>query len=808
MTRILAVCLFLLPASVALSAVPDITYAPALEKELKTALANQPKSYKPRTQHLCNNDKPCFTNRLILEKSPYLRQHAHNPVNWYAWSEEALQAARRQNKPVFLSIGYSTCHWCHVMEKESFDDLEVASILNKHFIAIKVDREQRPDIDELYGYVPVITGKLTGWPTTILLKANGDAFYGGVYYPKQELVSLLTRIRHTWETDMDAINRQAKSIMASLKALSLPTQTKDVIDAKTVETAVAEIASAYDMLNAGFGEANKFPNESWLLFLLQVFPDSKHTNDLSLILKSTLDAMANGAIHDHLGGGFHRYAVDPQWTEPHYEKMLYNQALLIRIYLQAYTLFNRQEYLLLAMETADFVLRDMKDKNGMFWSAMDADSGDTGHGEAQEGAYYVWQPEKIKALLTDEQYEIFKSVYVTHEHVSPLNTTLYRKKTVAGLAGSMGLKVHDLRQELNEINKKLLSVRSTRVAPAVDKKQILSWNGMMTGSLAMIADVTASDRYREAATRAADTIWSNMKSGNGFKRIIFRDEIHTPAQLEDYAWYLDALTRLYDMDGDSKWLRHAEFVVNGIQQHFIDRKHGGFFHTRKQADRSGGISIRAKSAIDRSIPAANAITTLSLLRLARQTGKREYKKQALDAIVTFSADAKQAASAHASLLVALLHKEKQDAFHTGYVAKGKIAVRASYRKLRDNQYVLSASLYIRDGWHINSNKPLEEYLVPTTLKLSDSNINKAWQIEKVDFPDAKQRVLGFNSNPLSLYEGNISITANLTNRSVVEYSPLLKLQLQACNDNSCLPPENIEILAWPADAKEQLAARR
>lgn len=782
------------------AAVPEISYSWSLERKLNSALKQLPADYTPRTRHLCQNKAPCFTNRLILEDSPYLRQHAHNPVNWYSWSQEALATAQRENKPIFLSIGYSTCHWCHVMERESFDDLDVARVLNKDFIAIKVDREQRPDLDELYGYVPAITGKGSGWPTTILLTPEGDAFFGGVYYPKHQLLNLLAGSQNAWRNRRDDIYKSAQVIMTSLRSINTSRKTTGGIKPELISRAIKEITSQYDEFNGGFGETIKFPHESWLLFLLNNAATSGHNTKLNKILSGTLNAMANGAIHDHVGGGFHRYTVDPRWTEPHYEKMLYNQALLAQVYLQAHTIYNNPEYLDVALKTLDFVLENMKSGNGLFWSAMDADSvieGDNS-GEAEEGAYYTWHVHEIDKALTRKQYRLFSSVYAIDQHDDDIiSQTLNRRNTLTSIAHSRKMSLQQLTDQLDKIHQRLRHLRIQRPAPMIDKKSIVGWNSMFISALAMAAQLTGSEKYRAAAIQATDYIWSQMKTKNGFYRIHFNNKPHTSAQLEDYAYYLQALNRLYGLDNDKRWLKRSQDVSNIMYEQFWDKKQGGFYHTTSHITGSMAAVIRPKSAMDRSLASANAVAAQALLHLWQLTGEKKYRQWALTTIDNFSADAKQAPSSHASLLLAASHATAPSLLGPSYAARGNIKLMARYKTTSKKRHQLTVNVHIKEGWHINSSAPLEEYLIPTILELVSPDKTNKWKLRHAQYPQAEILDVGFSDARLSLYKGNVSIEAELATAGRPVISPVIRLHLQACDDKSCLPPEKIRLLAMP-----------
>ncbi|MCF7970788.1 MAG: thioredoxin domain-containing protein, partial [Methylococcaceae bacterium] len=437
-----------------------------LKKVLAEALAKKSSDYKPNTNHFLANGQPEFTNRLILEDSPYLLQHAHNPVNWYAWGDEAFAAARQQNKPIFLSIGYSTCYWCHVMERESFANKQIAQLLNEHFISIKVDREQRPDIDAVYMAAVTLISGSGGWPMSSFLTPEGKTFIGGGYFSAEKLTHLLEKIHSLWLQQPQLLIQQAEQVRLAVEKQFTNQQQAQVINTKTLTQATEHILSQYDQLNGGFGYQPKFPQEMWLHYLVDFSVRFDHPMALEVAEKS-LKAMARGGIYDHIGGGFHRYATDAQWRIPHFEKMLYNQAQLSQLYLRAYQLSGKSEYADVVKATLDYVLSDLVSAEGGFYAAVDAEN------EAGEGAYFVWTAEEIRQVLPPKLAALAIDLYgVVEQGVFDGKNVLFLRQDLAAYAQQHDVSLAVLVQDVQAIKTQLKQVRTKRGSPFVDHKII------------------------------------------------------------------------------------------------------------------------------------------------------------------------------------------------------------------------------------------------------------------------------------------------------------------------------------------------
>ncbi|VAX10422.1 Uncharacterized protein YyaL [hydrothermal vent metagenome] len=762
------VAILLLPVLSSLAA--GFSYLPELTAELLKAYRTQPSGYQPRTSHLCA-DRPCYINRLIREASPYLLQHAHNPVDWHAWGEEAFARARRENKPVFLSIGYAACHWCHVMEVESFDNIETARILNENFIAIKVDRERRPDVDDFFANVVMNFQGQQGWPMSVFLTPEGKPISGGSYYPQAEFRELLIQLQSDWKKEEGKLRQQADKLMQQLQEDAIKARPTAALDDDLRRQTLRNIYSIFDSYQGGFGEATKFPREPWLFLFLDNSYGAAENSDSSTVLRTSLTQMALGGIYDQLGGGFHRYTVDPNWTTPHFEKMLYNQAMLLRLYLQADSLQPDLLYRRVAEQTSDFLLAEMQAANGGFYASLDADS------EGEEGRYYLWRVEEFKKTLSNEDSRFAAEIYDVDDYgeVAGANV-LYLQELPPG---------RDL-QRLDSIRCQLKQARDQRVRPARDEKIIMSWNGLAITALAEAARHLEQAKYLDAAVRSADFIWTEMQDETGFHRIYFNRKAAEPAQLKDYAFYLQALIMLYDIQRDKKWLIRAEKIAAIMQRDFADKKNGGFYQTTKNM--KVPVLLRPKLAYDDSLPAGNAIAAQMLIRLARRTEQPAYEKQARMLLSSFTADVLDVPSAHSGLLIAAHEISKGEQSLPLYAARGHIYIDAVVQMEDKNRYRLQLNLQIDEGWHINAHAPLDDYLIPTQILIATDS---AWKLDKPDYPPAEQVRLGFSERPLALYQGKVAINASLL-RVSTKINPAIQLHLQACNNSLCLPPETLK----------------
>jgi len=728
---------------------------------------------------LCRHSNDCFTNSLINEKSVYLLQHAHNPVNWYAWNKEALEKAKKENKPIFLSIGYAACHWCHVMEKESFSNLDIAQLLNEKFVSIKVDRELRPDIDAFYGNAVMLMGGQLGWPMSVFLTPDSKPFYAGGYYTKADFEVLLQSISENWDRQEKNLISKADDIVASINANASLTGEALKIDVTQRNQAIKNLLSFVDDYNGGFGEGSKFPRESWLFLLLEHSYDGDYKNESWKALQLTLSKMARGGIYDQLGGGFHRYTIDPYWNVPHFEKMLYNQALLIRLYLRSNAIQPNDQYQNLAIQTLEFLINEMQDPQGGFYSSIDAES------EHIEGKYYSWSKEEIDTVLTEEESKIAHEIYDIDKYgdIDNQENVLYIATSVNEYLSNHNISFEKLSDQLTNIRNKLLAVRNNRIKPSIDHKIIMAWNGLAITALAEASMHLNAPKYLASAIKSANFIWNNFQTDNAFYRINYMGVSEVAAQLDDYAYYIQALITLYDIDKDNIWLDRAVVLTNKMISIFWDHKNSGFYNV--PIDQKAALPIRPKTAFDKTLPSGNSIAAQMLLRLAIRTGNTEYYQKAKGVLAAFSFSIEEVPSAYSGLLVTSHEIENGEKDLPIYAANGHIRIDALIKQNKPNKFELSLELNIDKKWHVNSNSPLDSSLIPLIISSGDK---ESIQLNGIVYPAHEIVNLGFSQAPLAIYQGHKLIKAKMIINQ--DTNPVLKLGLQACNDKICLPPEN------------------
>jgi len=607
------------------------------------------------------------TNRLINEKSPYLLQHAHNPVDWHPWSEEAFEKAKNEDKSVFLSIGYSTCHWCHVMEEESFSDEKIAEVLNKYFVSIKVDREERPDIDNVYMQAVLsITGS-GGWPLTLFLAPDKKPFYGGTYFPPDDrwgrpgLVTTLIAIANTWERDRNKLLRSSDKLFEALERQSEPRAKEAIILGESaLKKAFEHFRSNFDSQDGGFGSAPKFPMGHVLSFLLRYWRRTGEHEALEMAEK-TLDGMAKGGMYDHIGGGFHRYSTDGQWRAPHFEKMLYDQAILSRAYIEAYQATGKKGYARTAREVFEYLIRDMENSEGAFYSAEDADSPVAGNPEKKmEGAFYLWSEDEIKRALGDEKAEAFNYQFGVKPDGNALQDPQgeFKGKNILYLAHSPEETASHLKKGLEEIKRViadskeiLFSVRSKRPRPHLDDKILVDWNGLIISSLAFGSRVLNEPRYLKAAEKSARFILQYLRDKDGGLSHRYRQgESAIQGMIDDYAFFIHGLIDLYEASFNPQYLKEAKRLAYKMLSLFWDEKSWGFFFTPE-----GGeiVLIRQKEAYDGAIPSGNSVAALALIRLGKLTIDSEFDSKAQALFKAFSRELSKYPNAYPQMLIAL-----------------------------------------------------------------------------------------------------------------------------------------------------------
>lgn len=563
-------------------------------------------------------------NRLINEKSPYLLQHANNPVNWYPWSDEAFEKAKKEDKPIFLSIGYSTCHWCHVMEKESFEDDEVASLMNDVFVSIKVDREERPDIDSIYmALCQAMTGS-GGWPLNLILTQDRRPFHALTYIPKESrfgrvgMLDLIPQIKQLWKSKRDLLETAAYRNLNALEVTGSSAGEKPGVD--ILHQAYEHILGMFDEEHGGFGHAPKFPAPHNLMFLLRYW---KRTGDKMalMMVEKTLSSMRNGGIYDHIGFGFHRYSVDSTWLIPHFEKMLYDQAMLAMAYIEAYQATGKEEYKKTCNGIFTYVMRDMTSSGGGFYSGEDADS------EGEEGKFYLWTENEIRQVLGDKENEYIKKIFNVKEKGNfpdgNRRNILYLSKPVFEVADVTAVK---LDRSIESSRDKLFTAREKRIHPGKDDKILTDWNGLMIAALAKASQAFDEPGYSKAAEKAADFILSRMRKEKSLLYHRYRDgEAAISGFLDDYSFFIWGLLELYEATFDIHYLKAAIELNEDLLTHFWDNRTGGFFITSDDAE---NILIRKKDIYDGAVPSGNSVSMLNLIRLGKIKADPELERKA------------------------------------------------------------------------------------------------------------------------------------------------------------------------------------
>jgi uncharacterized protein YyaL (SSP411 family) len=580
-------------------------------------------------------------NRLATETSPYLRQHAHNPVDWHPWGPEALERARREDRPIFLSIGYSACHWCHVMEKESFEDERISAVLNERFVCIKVDREERPDLDEIYMTATQLLTGQGGWPNSVFLTPDLKPFYAGTYFPPEArfgrpgFIDVLEAVSQAYREKRQDVARVAEEVTGRIRQISAPAPSARILSASILSRAFGDLAGRFDNAEGGFGGAPKFPHGMDVTFLLRYHRRTGNPEAMRMAVVS-LEKMARGGIHDHLGGGFHRYSVDARWLVPHFEKMLYDNAILARAYAEAAQAVAplppspalpaggaapARHFREVARETLDWALREMASPEGGFYSTLDADS------EGEEGKFYVWTPEEVAAAVGAGDGDLVCAVY----GVSPEGnfehgrSVLHLARPPAESAADLGTSEDDLRLRLAAARTRLLEARERRVRPGRDEKILADWNGLMIGALAFAGRALGEPRYVEAAARAARMVLGRMRRGGRLLHAYADGEARHPACLPDYANLVAGLVDLYEATFDPAWIAEARPLAAAMIGLFWDERDGGFYFTARDHE---ALIARTRESNDGATPAGASVAALALPRLAALTGESDFRRKA------------------------------------------------------------------------------------------------------------------------------------------------------------------------------------
>lgn len=569
---------------------------------------------------------PKYINRLIHEASPYLLQHAHNPVDWYPWGEEALSRAKKEDKPILLSIGYSSCHWCHVMERECFENETIARLMNERFINIKVDREERPDLDELYmKALHLMTGS-GGWPMTVFLTPDLIPFHGGTYFPAEDRMGLpgfqkvLRIVSDYYRTRRNEIVRMETQMREALREAIKVVPSEKALDPLVFSKAFELFKREFDPLYGGFGKAPKFPNPLVLTFLLRYWKSSGAKEALRMV-ETTLEKMAEGGIHDHLGGGFHRYSVDEQWRVPHFEKMLYDNALLSQLFFETYRSTRKEGYRRIGEEILIYILREMSQEEGGFYSAQDADS------EGEEGKFYLWTKEEIRKILGEEKGELLSAYYgvTSHGNFEKGRNILHVTSSLEKISREFGISLSELRRNLEEGQKRLFLEREKRIRPHRDEKIITSWNGLMISGLVYGFVATGDRAYLQSAQKAVQFILKRLSKGRDLMRLFYHGRVQGEGYSEDYAFFIQALLDLYEATMEREYLTTAYELNQVMIERFWDDRSGGFFFSRNEVFPRVG---RSKNPYDQVIPSPNSVAVMNLVRLGSLKKEDSLKEKA------------------------------------------------------------------------------------------------------------------------------------------------------------------------------------
>ena len=768
-------------------------------------------------------------NRLIHEKSPYLLQHAYNPVDWYPWGEEAFAKAKREDKPIFLSVGYSTCYWCHVMEQESFEDAEVAKLMNEHFVAIKVDREERPDIDEQYMLATQLVTGRGGWPNTLWLTPDGKPWMSGTYFPKPQLLSALTQLAETWKSRRVEVDQQATGLAKAVaEAENTPAPAGVELTLKLVDQGTAQLMSRFDPRNGGFGGAPKFPPHGALQLLSRQLRD---TGDKALLipLTKTLDAMWLGGMHDHIGGGFHRYSTDAHWLLPHFEKMLYDNAQLVRSYTDGYLLTGHARYRDAVEDIYRWVQREMTAPQGAFYSAID--SGEVG----KEGETYVWRWDQIEDVLGRDDAAFFAKIYhlgkdgnFTEQRTGERTgaNIPHLTEPVEAIAQQRGEAPEAFAARLGQMRDKLLMRRLTWRQPRKDDKVLTSWNGLMIGSLAYAGRQLNEPRYTAAATRAADFILRAMVRDGTLLRSYRDGEAKLPGYLDDYAYFAQGLVELYRATGEKRWLDEADQLAARLIGGFQDEINGGFYFTTSGHE---DLLMRSKSlGGGGNLPDANGVAAEVLLDVAKLVDRPAYQAAARRALSALAGLMQQSPESAEHLLLAtagfLRNPEPRSASAASGTGAdpslaesspdfkervGPVTIRAYVSRLAvkpGETMDVVVVLDIDDGWHLYGQNPGADFLVPTTLSVESSDLLTAGEIL---VPESQHAVDAILKRTLNTYVDRIwfrvPVTVNAKARPGTA-TLTLTVKTQACDIRRCLPPETT-ILRVPLQIDPAVSAQ-
>ncbi len=701
--------------------------------------------------------------RLIKSESPYLRLHSTDLVQWYTWGDEAFELARSLDRPLMVSFGYTACHWCHVMQETHFTEPKISNTINEHFVPVIVDRERRTALDESYMLVTQALTQSGGWPNTVFITPEGKPFYGTSYIPPESFQQLLEAIKGGWTNNRPVILADSDRLASLLIEYQTRKEEALQITPEVLAELSREISASFDPVSGGLGAAPKFFQPPVLKFLLRRYEMDKDKSALAAV-ERTLQSVAYGGIHDHLEGGFHRYAVDPNWRIPHFEKMLYDQAQMADVYLEAYRITGNELYAQTARKTLDYVLADLLAPEGGFYSTRDADS------EGEEGTYYVWKSSEIEEILGKDDGEKAARMF------GIIADGEFQNKIILNLDSVPPSEM----QFAKEAFGKMKTVRDRRIKPVRDEKIIAAWNGMMIASLASASHILNEPRYGEAASAAGEFVWKEMRSSDAvIYRSYFEGKPSLDSELDDVAQVGLGMVRLFDITGEPKWIDRAIELSKSMVSRFADEETGDFFAT----DSTLGFG-RVKLRSDNDQPSGNGSALDLLTRVAKRVQDFKTNQATEKAISALSGFAVKGRSGGVSILSAIDQYLRSETGPFRYAGDGVVRVTGP-SFVEDGK--LSFKLSIAEGWHINAHKPHDHDLIPTTLELNGNN-QKASTV--INYPEAETKQLSFSDSPVAVLEGELEISANVKDQDNEAVTAVLAIQ--SCSDKVCLLPERLE----------------
>ena len=772
-----------------------------LEARLRDAETRKEGSYDKRTDHLDEETgASLFINRLILEDSPYLLQHAHNPVNWYPWGDEAFAAARAENKPIFLSIGYSTCHWCHVMEVESFDNIEVAKVLNEHFISIKMDREQFPDIDEIYMTgVQLVSGQ-GGWPMSNFLLPDGRPFFGGTYYPAPSFMQILNQINSAWQDKREDLDKSAHSIYQAINRILSERKPTEVLQSSVVDNTLKALFQREDRSLGGLAGAPKFPQEPILLFLLDRV--TRYDDGAALgFLERALEGMGRGGIYDQVAGGFHRYSVDEEWLVPHFEKMLYNQSQLGLVYSVAYQLTGHEFFARIARQTCDYVLRDMQLEEGGFYSATDADS------EGEEGTFFVWDKSELEERLPSKQSQLAIELFGVTAHGN------FEGRTILNLSRSLGQSAReygpDFYADLDELLATLYRLREQREHPLRDDKLIVSWCARMATSLIQASQLVPGENasaWLHAAEAAVQRMLdNNLQESGELKRIYLNGVVSIAGQLEDYSNLIQALIALYDVTDKNEYLVQAFSLTACVIKDFWDANDAVLL--LGPSKQTGPKLVRSSNAADGATlsPVATMLDCLLSLQQRQARVPAEFSNLPIQAVFTkaltgLAAVINDNPISQCSLLRLASRSEEGTRDPLQYAANGVLKIAASKqvdRQLEPESGDISARVTlvidILEPWHVTAPHATAGSFESLIVALSEG---AGWETVAINYPEPTGTLQSGDAE-VGIYSGVVTIelhASRLAQGGAAENRLSINAHIQLCDDEKCLLPEKLTLV--------------